>query len=280
MDIQPPPPAGLADLIDAYAVSTGSVLELASGLSPEQAAGPTDCPGWSVLDQVLHVLSVEQMLLGAPVPEVDVSSHAHVRHDFGRLIETYLEGVRGLPLSEVVEQLRETRQQRLAVLGADGVTAETEMDRPFGRQPVAQLLGVRVFDIWCHEQDLREALAEPGGWEDPAASHAMSRLAAGLPKALCAPGGLEHGEAVAFDISGPVSGVMGVRVAAADGRRRGAPVAGWDLEGIPTRIALGSREFARGAAGRWAVDRLSATADITGDRELAGRALATMVVTP
>ena len=62
-----------------------NVIDLGRTARPGDAERPTDCPGWTVLDQVAHVAGGEAMTDGEPRPDVDISHHAHVRHDFGAL---------------------------------------------------------------------------------------------------------------------------------------------------------------------------------------------------
>ena len=68
---------------DAAGVATATyddMIAALTALTPAQWSAQTECPGWTVTDQVRHVLTTEQMMQGAPVPDVDVSAHAHVRH--------------------------------------------------------------------------------------------------------------------------------------------------------------------------------------------------------
>ena len=99
---------------------------------------------------------------------------------------------------------------------------------------------MRVFDIWCHEQDLREALGVPGGLDTAAAALSVSRGLMGLPRKIAQAGLLADGTAA--------------------------------------RVALDTRAFMRRIAGRWPVDQLGA--EISGDASLAAQVLEAMVVTP
>jgi len=276
--ITPPPPTSLAGLVEAYADTTAAAVRLGAQAAPEAAGLPTDCPGWTVLDQLRHIVSIEGMLLGDPLPDVDVSGRAHVRSAFGEVIEKYLEGHRARTLTEVVEDLRQVRDQRLAVLSAPGLTLESETVGPFGQTTLGALVGLRCFDIWCHEQDLREALDVPGGMDTPAAANAVSRMLHGLPKVLSA-GALAEGEVVVLDIVGPVQASFAVTVRADEaGRLRGHVVDAAAVPSAATRIGLSARAFTRRAAGRWALDRVDAVVD--GDDALAERVLQALDVTP
>ncbi|MDN5933550.1 MAG: maleylpyruvate isomerase N-terminal domain-containing protein [Pseudonocardia sp.] len=82
MTLHPPAPSDLGELVEAYAHAVRSVIDLGRTTHRGDESLPTDCPGWSVLDQVAHVASAEAMVAGEPQPDVDVSAHSHVRHAF------------------------------------------------------------------------------------------------------------------------------------------------------------------------------------------------------
>ena len=278
MTITPPPPTDLSGLVEAFAQTTGAVLDLAGGLDESQAGLATECPGWTVLDQVRHVASIEALILGEPVPDHDVSSHAHVRNDFGVIIEKYLEGRRARSLQDVVDELTEVRERRLADLGAPDQTLESPSASPFGPATHGDVLPMRVFDIWCHEQDLREALGVPGGLDTAAAALSVSRGLMGLPRKIAQAGLLADGRRVVIEVTGPVATTFTVSVATNEaGKAIGKASAGAD-DGTAARVALDTRAFMRRIAGRWPVDQLAA--EISGDASLAAQVLEAMVVTP
>ena len=51
-------------LIASFEDVWGDIAGLCEGLTPEQWALPTDCPGWSVQDNVAHMIGTERMLAG------------------------------------------------------------------------------------------------------------------------------------------------------------------------------------------------------------------------
>ena len=116
MSLHPPAPSDLGELVEAYAQTVQNVIDLGRTMRPDDAARPTDCPGWTVLDQIAHVASTEAMVAGEPEPDVDVSHHAHVRHAFGARIEKYVESRRGRDLEEVLDELEERLEERLSRL--------------------------------------------------------------------------------------------------------------------------------------------------------------------
>ena len=219
MTITPPPPTDLSGLVEAFAQTTGAVLDLAGGLDESRAGLATECPGWTVLDQVRHVASIEALILGVVASLIGIG--------FG------------------FDELTEVRERRLADLGAPDQTLESPSASPFGPATHGDVLPMRVFDIWCHEQDLREALGVPGGLDTAAAALSVSRLGGEIVD--------EAGKAI------------------------GKASAGAD-DGTAARVALDTRAFMRRIAGRWPVDQLGA--EISGDASLAAQVLEAMVVTP
>lgn len=250
MNLSPAPPTELADLIDAYEQTARAVLELGRACSPERIGDPTPCPGWDVFAQVAHVESVEAMFAGEPVPSLDIdpADRPHVRNDFGLIVERLIESRRALSLAELCDRLETRIQERAAYFRSDGVTAETELAGPFGMMPAAAVLGVRCFDIWSHEQDLRETLGMPGNLDSAAAAETMRRMYASLGHIAVA-AGVPVGQGVVVELTGPVTGRGGVRIVERDGKLRGAPEEVADDDALVV-LRLDTRAAGRLLAGR------------------------------
>lgn len=254
MRLSPAPPTELTDLIDAYEQTARAVVDLGRACPPERVGDPTPCPGWDVFAQVAHVESVEAMFSGEPAPQIEIEpDRPHVRNDFGRMIERLIESRRGLSLPEVCDRLEATIERRVAYFRSDQVTPETEVPGPFGMMPALALLGVRCFDIWSHEQDLRETLGMPGNLDSPAAVEAMRRMYASLGRIAVA-AGVPVGQAVAVELTGPVTGWGAARVVEQDGKLRGAPAEVTDDEALAV-LRLDTRSAGRLIAGRNPVGR-------------------------
>jgi len=282
MPVHPPAPTDLGELVDAYAQSVQSIVDLGRTMRPEDAERPTDCPGWTVLDQIAHVASAEAMVAGEPEPEVDVSAHAHVRHPFGAVMEKYVESRRGRDAEEVLDELEERLAERLAVYRGDSDWAEREVPTPFGTRTGRERLAIRVFDIWMHEQDVREALERPGGLDTGAAAHSVAQLFAAFPRIVAKDAAVEPGNAVVLDLTGPTVGRAGARVEEHDGRAVGVPLFTGDAEEHPdvvtTSLTMSTRVAGRLAGGRRDPDDLPVV--VHGDADVARRVLAAMGITP
>jgi uncharacterized protein (TIGR03083 family) len=259
-----------------------SVADLGRTMRPEHAALATDCPGWTVLDQIAHVASTEAMIAGETVPEVDVSEYDHVRHDFGARVEQLVESRRGRPLEDLLDELEWRLEERLAAYHADGVTGDDEIVGPFGPSRLEDLLGIRTFDVWLHEQDIREAIERPGGLDTPAAALSVARLFAVFPRVVARDAGIEPGNAVVLDLTGPTVGRAGARVEEHDGKAVGVPLFTGESEEHPdvvtTSLSMSTRVAMRLAGGRRTPEDLPIT--VHGDEDVARRVLAALPITP
>lgn len=282
MPVHPPPPTDPAGLVDAWARTVRNVVDLGRTARPGDAEKPTDCPGWTVLDQVAHVAGAEAMTDGEPRPDIDVSHHAHVRHEFGALMESYVEARRGRSLEEVLDELEERLEARLAFHAADSGWESAPVRGPFGPTTWPDFLRVRTFDVWVHEQDLREALGRPGGLEGAAASIAMTSLFDALPRIVAKDAEVPPGNAVVLELTGPTVGRAGVRVEEREGRARGIPLFTGEPEEHPdvvaTTLTMSTQVAGRLLAGRRRPEELHVV--VHGDEEVAARVLASLAITP
>lgn len=282
MSLHPPAPTGFPETVDAWAQTVRSVVDLGRTMRPEHADLATDCPGWTVFDQVAHVAGVEATIAGDPVPEIDVSGHAHVRSDFGARMERLVESRRGRSLEDLLEELEWRLDERLGVYRAEDLTGEEVVEGLFGPTSLVDLLALRTFDVWMHEQDLREALERPGGLDTPAAAQSVARLFAVFPRIVARTAGIEPGNAVVLDLTGPTVGRTGARVEEQDGAAVGIPLFRGDADEhadvVTTSLAMSTRVAMRLAGGRRSPDDLPVT--VTGDEAVAHRVLAALVVTP
>ncbi|WP_299444037.1 maleylpyruvate isomerase family mycothiol-dependent enzyme [uncultured Phycicoccus sp.] len=282
MSLHPPAPTGFAETVDAWAQTVRSVADLGRTMRPEHAGLATDCPGWTVADQIAHVASTEAMIAGEAVPDLDVGGYDHVRHEFGARVEQLLESRRGRALEDLLDELEWRLEERLAVYRADGVTGEEDIVGPFGPTSLEALLGIRTFDVWLHEQDIREAIERPGGLDTPAAAHSVSRLFAVLPRVVARDAGIEPGNAVVLDLTGPTVGRAGARVEEHDGKAVGVPLFTGEAEEHPdvvtTSLSMSTRVAMRLAGGRRSPEDLPIT--VHGDEGVARRVLAAMAITP
>ena len=266
----------LAPAITAWEHTARAVLALGRDCDEADFATATECPGWTVKDLLAHVAGVERWLSPrlAQDPPHDPGDLPHVRNDFARRVEVSVDLRRGVPGPAVVAELAVVLDARCAVLA--GASADDVVLGPFGEQRVVDLLAVRTFDVWVHEQDLRRPLHRPGGLESPAAAVAVAYVRAGLGRVVARGAEVESGRTVVFDVRGPVSFTDAVQVSSVDGKGRGTVV---EANGrYDVRLTLDTDAFMRRSAGRWPVEDTPAAVD--GDAELGRRVLEAMAVTP
>ena len=72
----------------------GLDLEACQGLAAAQWERSTDCPGWTVKDQLAHLASIERMLLGDEAPPPLDEKPGHVRNAIGEINEAWIDHYR------------------------------------------------------------------------------------------------------------------------------------------------------------------------------------------
>jgi uncharacterized protein (TIGR03083 family) len=246
-----------------------AVLALAAELSPEQADLPTACPGWTVKDNLSHVIGTESMLLGRPNPEVELPDDVpHVRNDIGRVNEQWVEWYRCRPLADVVADLGAVvAERRTSLAGMDQGAFDAESFTPAGPDTYGRFMRIRVMDIWFHEQDVREAVGRPGHLEGLAPAAVLDEVSAALGYVVGKRAAAPVGSSVRFELTGPLS--RRIDVAVAD---RARVVDG--LPGPPTvTLTVPGDHFTRLCGGRGADP---ARVEIDGDRELGDAVVANL----
>src|SRR5258708_28631021 len=105
--------------VAAFEQTVRSTIALASGFEAGDWELATECPGWTVKDQVAHLVGVERMLLGDSEPVHELPADVpHVHTDMARFLEGPVDARRRVPGPEVLAELRETLERRLAALAA------------------------------------------------------------------------------------------------------------------------------------------------------------------
>ena len=233
----------LVDQLDHVWTSLGA---LGGTLSEAEWKTPTEVPGWTVQDNLVHVTALEWMLLGRPAPEHEIPDDLpHVKNDIGRTNERFVDSRRGYTGAEALAEFQDVTAERLAQLrgfGPDDFGAESFT--PVGPGTVRDLLPFRIFDAWVHEQDMRRAVNRPGHLDGPVAEMAMGRLTGSLPFVVGKKVAPPEGTTVVVDLSPPLGGRYAVVV---EGRAR-------FLDEAPAQptvtIGTDGETFARLACGR------------------------------
>ncbi|GAA4621693.1 maleylpyruvate isomerase family mycothiol-dependent enzyme [Actinoallomurus vinaceus] len=248
--------------IDAMEQTARSMIALGDELGPSDWVRPTDCPGWSVVDQYSHIVGIERWLLGE-APDDEPRTAANTALD--------VEAFRSWRPEKVLDELRGVIDRRIAALRSGAVDLTSVVTTPFGaRMPYGDFMAHRAFDVWMHEQDARRATGRSGNLDGPAAEVSARILGGALPYVVGKRAAAEPGRTVVVEAPGRRWCVE----VGADGRGRFA-----EEPREPTvRLRMEWETFVRLGGGR--VDPSEADVRITGDRDLAGRVLAGMSVTP
>ena len=257
------------DAITALDAAYDGFVGLAEGLAPDEWSLPTACPGWSVQDNVSHVIGIESLLLGRPDPDVSLPDDLpHVRNDFGRANEVWVESFRSWPPDEVLGELRAVVAERRAALATmDQADFDADALTPAGPDTYGRLIRIRVMDIWMHEQDIREAVGRPGHVDGPAAATALLETTLPLGYVVGKRASAPAGSTVRFELTGPMARRVDIEVA-----ERARLVDG--LAGEPTTtLTVAGHHFTRLVGGRGADPELVA---ITGDTSLGERVVASL----
>ncbi len=156
------------DLVDKMEQVWRSIEELCQDLTEDDWKTGTDCPGWSVQDQLSHLAGSESAILGRPDPDHTPRDTSHVKNAIGEHNEVLVDYRRPSTGQGVLEEFKENTGERLGLLRAmkeSGFDAPAQT--PIGPGTVRDYLAIRIFDAWVHEQDMRRALGRPGDLEVP-----------------------------------------------------------------------------------------------------------------
>ncbi|HEY1734127.1 MAG TPA: maleylpyruvate isomerase family mycothiol-dependent enzyme [Acidimicrobiales bacterium] len=252
-----------------------SITDACDGIGTADWDRPTDCPGWTVRDQLSHLIGIERTLLGDAAPMLEGTVPVYVKNAIGEMNEAWVAARRSWPGAEVLAELRAVTARRLDQLTGFG---PEQFDRvgwsPVGDVSYREFMAVRVFDCWVHEQDVRRALDRPGGRGGAGEATTLDRVDSFLGYVVGRKVGAPEATSVVWDVSGPLP--RRIALAVVDGRARPTDV--------PDRLTVG---FALDAMTYWRLGCGRTTADaafaggavtVTGDVELGRRVLGAMNV--
>jgi uncharacterized protein (TIGR03083 family) len=150
-------------LVEQLAATWTSIDGLCADLTDDEWERPTGCPGWTVKDQIAHLVDYEATALGRSRPEHTVADLSHTKNDMGIANEVGVDARRSRPGADVLGELREVTAARLDQLATlDEARLADEAMTPVGPATVRDVLTLRLMDTWSHEQDIRRALGRPG----------------------------------------------------------------------------------------------------------------------
>lgn len=276
-----PADADMATRINAWQSAHDDFISLVEGLTDEQWHAPTALPGWDVADVVAHVVWLEALSLGEfdPPHEPQWSALPHVTSDFGRKTETPVDLRRSWSREAVMVECQDVLLRRGAALaGSDPSSPNTA---PFGPKTVGDLVLQRTFDTWVHEQDIRSAVDQDGGWTTLGAQASARQLMPGLPMLWGKRAEAKPGEVLHLTVTEPGVQFTAVVGVFEDGRARFISDDLVDQAGPATvSITMPWRVFVIAVCGRQPQEMWRPLVQVTGDSELADRLLGNFSVTP
>jgi len=246
------------------------VQDLLESLSPDEWAVQTECPGWSVQDNVSHLIGTESMLLGRDAPAHEPGDKPWVRNPVGAGNEIHVDYRRPWPPDKVLDEYREVTAERtkaLEALSDDELGADSWT--PIGQGTVRDLIAIRTMDFWVHEQDIRRAVGRSGSLEGPVAEHAFRRHSTAIPFVIGKKVGAPDGTTVVIDVGG--TGVVSVGV---DGKR--ANLLPSEPSDPTVKLSMDLETFNRLCCGRGDPNELASDVKIEGDTELGSRIVQNM----
>jgi uncharacterized protein (TIGR03083 family) len=285
MPLHPAAPEDLPGLVAAYGQTVQAVIDLGRSCSDRDFDKETAYPGLTVKDQIAHVAGLESWVSSGGI--VLAEPRRPTREDqrkLAELAESAVKARRRMMGRKVVDELEGILVKRMAQLSDPGLTCETVLKSLPVPAPACQALRLRIMDIWTHEQDIRQALNRPGDLDAPGASVFVEVLFEALPRLVARAAGIEPGNVVIFDVTGPVVGRAGVRLEVGDdGRPLGTPLFTGHTHDHPedeqtTSIILSTYALTRRAAGRGGLDDIHVT--VQGDEDVARRVLEHLTLTP
>ena len=243
-----------------------SLAEVGDTCNEDDWKTATDCPGWTVQDQVSHLVGSECRLLGRPAPQHLPSDTSHIRNEIGQSNEVLVDWRRSQTGAAVLAEFRNVTGERLVLLRAmtdEDFAAETQT--PIGLGTMLDLIAIRVFDAWVHEQDIRRAVKRPGHLDGPVAQHAVGRCASAMPFVVGRKAQAPDGATVVFEVTGRAGCHVAVGMSGNRANR---------LEAVPelldVRLTMDVETFACLGCGRWEPDAAlnSGKVGIDGDQAL------------
>ena len=210
-------------LVDRMEQVWQSIADLCAGFDETQWKATTDCPGWSVQDQLSHLVGSEMRILGRPDPDHHTPDYPYLKNDVGRSNELVVDWRRSWTGAEVLQEFREATAERLTRLRAmTDQDFAREKETPIGPGTEAEYLRIRIFDAWVHEQDMRRAVGRHGDLDGPVAEHSVGRFAMAMPYVVGRKVRPADGTTVVFRVTGGAGRTIPVAMEGGRGKELGS----------------------------------------------------------
>jgi uncharacterized protein (TIGR03083 family) len=210
--MRPPDPVPVLDLLP---VQRAIFLDLLAGLTDEEWAAPTPCPGWSVRDIAAHIvaddlgrLSMQRDRFFGTAPRPDESLVTFIN----RINDEWVRATRRLSPRVVCDLLRSSGEQTYALFASLDMFALGPVVSWAGPDPAPAWLDVarEYTERWHHEQHIREAVGRPGLTEQRFFAPVLATFVHALPQVF-RDVAAEQGATVQLDITGDSGGIWTIR---------------------------------------------------------------------
>ena len=256
------------DTIEKLQHTWSSISALCATLDERQWKTQTLCPGWTVQDNLSHMIGTERFLHGLPSSTVDAGPRDYVKNAIGAANENEVEERRSKSGAEVLAEWNDLVDTRLAALkGGDDEYFAKEMMTPTGPGTLADFLHIRVMDCWVHEQDIRVALGLHGNDDSPSAQLSVDRLLRTVPIVVGKRAATPEGDTVVLNVTGPVQ--RSIVVTVSNGRASVVPTR---PSHVRAEVSMDSNTFVALACGRISGADAHVGVSVTGDDSI-GRAV-------
>jgi uncharacterized protein (TIGR03083 family) len=235
------------ELVDRLEEVWTSIESMCANLTEAQWKAPTDLPGWSVQDNVVHISGIESAVLGRAAPDHTPPDYDHVKNEVGERNEVWVDSRRSWSGAKVLDEFREVTGARIRQLrGFTEDDFDAESWTPAGPGTVRDLLPFRIFDSWAHEQDIRRAVDQPCDLESPVADLAFERVLSALPYVVGKKVAPPDGTTVVFAVSGSRPSTIAIGVEGGRAKPLSSPP-----EAPTVTLAMDAQTLACLGLGRW-----------------------------
>jgi uncharacterized protein (TIGR03083 family) len=260
------------ELVELCVAEWSALASLADTLDEDDWKLSTEVPGWTVQDNLVHITSIEAVLLGREYTDRDLPEMPdYVKNSIGERNERFVDSRRDWSGPEVLAEFLEVTAERIVVLrGSTEADFSAASWTPIGPGTMRDLLPFRVFDAWVHEQDMRRAVDRPGHLEGPVPEMVHDMIVAAMPFVIGKKVAPPDGTTVVIDCVGPLSDVIAIGV---DNGR--AELLDQAPSPATARIVVEGETFTRMACGRMRASEAMAESlvRLQGDEELGARVL-------
>ena len=170
------------------------------------------CPGWTVQDNMAHIVGTEYMLQGHPIPDIEFSKD-HLKNPIAEGNERWVQSMRSMSGSEVLEAFRKVVTERLEQLHLMSDEEITKVGwSPVGEVPYLRFMHVRIYDSWLHLEDCREPLGHELSLGGLSAEIAVDEVTTAAGYIIGKKGRAPNGSRVEIVLTGPVERIIRVTV--------------------------------------------------------------------